>query len=308
MRNLSGEKTFSAQELTEAIKGLVLFDASMQKHTTFQIGGPARILVIPKDIGDIQKSVIFAKRCGLPIHVIGNGSKILVSDEGISGLVIKISSVFDELSIFSNTLKVGAGYNLAKLLSIAIDHNLSGLEFAAGIPGTLGGAIAMNAGTFVGSMSNLINNVSVLDLGSLDLMTLSKEECRFHYRSSVFQEGSLLILSAELNLSSGIAIDMQKKISQLLEKRRESQPLDKPNAGSIFKNPEGYSAAKLIDSVGLKGVRVGDAQVSDKHANFIVNLGNASAKDVLTLVKLIQTEIKVKYGISLIPELQIIGQ
>jgi UDP-N-acetylmuramate dehydrogenase len=305
---MCGEKAFSEQELKGSIKGIVLFDAPMQKHTTFQIGGPARILVIPKDIGDIQKSILYAKRHGLPIRVVGSGSKILVSDKGISGLVIKISSVFDELSIFGNTLKAGAGYNLAKLLSISIDHNLSGLEFAAGIPGTLGGAIVMNAGTSLGSISDLVNKVNVINLNSGSLMTFSKEECKFHYRGSIFQGSSLFIISAELNLSSGIAIDMRKKISELLEKRRESQPLDKPNAGSIFKNPEGYSAAKLIDSAGLKGVRVGEAQVSDKHANFIVNLGNATAKDVLTLVKLIQTEIKIKYGISLIPELQIISE
>jgi UDP-N-acetylmuramate dehydrogenase len=305
VRSLGDEITFNEQELKESIKGLILFDASMRKHTTFQIGGPARILIIPKNIQDIQKSVLYAKMYGLRIRVIGNGSKLLVSDNGISGLVIKISDTFDNILVSDDKLIAGAGCHLSRLIGIATSHALSGLEFAAGIPGTLGGAIVMNAGTSLGSMSEIINKVEAIDLDSVALKTFSKEDCQFHYRSSIFQEKNYLITCAELKLVLGNKNEIIKKMNESIEKRLSSQPLDKPNAGSIFKNPEGYSAAKLIDSAGLKGVRIGQAQVSDKHANFIVNLGNATAKDIFAIINLIQAEIKRKYHISLNLEIAI---
>ncbi len=293
----------SLDDLIKFTSAIVLFDEPLQKHTTFQIGGPAQILVIPRTVDDIQESVRYAKLHEQRIHVIGNGSKLLVSDSGISGLTIKISGNFDNSSISGNKLIAGAGCHLSRLISLATCHALRGLEFAAGIPGTLGGAIAMNAGTSSGSISDVVSKVEAFNIDSGSLMTLSNGECNFKYRDSVFRQDSLIITSAELLLSNGDKENIQKTISDLLKKRADSQPLDKPNAGSIFKNPDGYSAAKLIDSAGLKGARIGQAQISDRHANFIVNLGNATAKDVITLVNLIQSEIKSRYGVSLNLEL-----
>ena len=297
----------SPKDLLKSINGVLMFDEPMQRHTTFQIGGPARIFIIPKNIQDIEKSIIYANMYELKVHVIGNGSKLLVSDKGISGLVIKISHTLDPVSISGDKLIAGAGCHISKLIEIATSRALSGLEFAAGIPGTLGGAIVMNAGTSLGSISEIINKVETIDLVSGAFKTYSKEDCQFHYRWSIFQEKNVLITSADLKLALGNKNEIVRKVNALIKKRLDSQPLKKPNAGSIFLNPKGYSAGKLIDSAGLKGVRVGQAQISDRHANFIVNLGNATAKDVSTLIKLIQTEVKQKYDISLIPELHIVS-
>jgi UDP-N-acetylmuramate dehydrogenase len=298
----------SLNSLIKSINGIVLFDEPLKRHTTFQIGGPARILVIPQTIEDIQESVRYARLHGLRIQVIGNGSKLLFSDNGFSGVVIKISDTLNYSFITDNKLFAEAGCYLSRLIALSTSRALSGLEFAAGIPGTLGGAIVMNAGTALGSINDVVSKIDAISLDSGSLRTFSNSDCDFQYRDSIFRRNPWLITRAELILSYNDKRNIQKKIDEFIKNRIDSQPLDKPSAGSIFKNPEGYSAARLIDSANLKGVRVGHAQISDKHANFIVNLGNATAKDVIGLIKLIQAEVKAKFSISLIPELVIIEE
>jgi len=296
----------SRNELLSIIKGKVLFGELMKHHTTLRIGGPAHVLVIPKDIDDIIYSLAWAEKSALPVQVIGNGSKLLVNDEGLPELVIKICNALDSVQIMENQLHVGAGCLLPKLVRITAEKGLSGLEFAAGIPGTIGGALVMNAGTNLGSMSHILDGVTVFNRNTKKIETMSNNACQFAYRSSVFQKSDLIILSADLKLCFGNKNLVQRTIDELLRKREASQPLDKPNGGSVFRNPDNMIAAKLIDSLSLKGTRIGDAQVSEKHANFIVNLGNAHASDVQALINLVQKEVRIKYNVDLVPELLVL--
>ena len=303
------ESGISMSELLESrIKGIMYFNEPMRNHTSFRIGGPADVFIVPDDVNDVIETVSFAKSKCVPIYIVGNGTKLLVGDEGIKGMVIKIANTLDWLDISNEQIVAGAGAQLTKIAEIAEKTSLSGLEFAAGIPGTLGGAITMNASTYIGSISDTVKEVTAINMKTGESLNLSKKECGFTYRGSIFQKGSMLILSAELRLAQGNKKEIKKTIKELIAKRIKTEPLDKPNAGSIFKNPKGASAGKLIESVGLKGKRIGNAQISEKHANFIVNLGNARADDVHALVKLAQKEVKSKYGIDLIPELRIIGE
>jgi len=295
------------EELLRKIKGKVLFNEHMRNHTTFKIGGPADILMVPKDLADIKFCITYAKERRIPLYVIGNGSKLLVSDNGIRGIVIKIAKTLDCIEVSGERITAGAGCSISELIKIATQHYLSGIEFAAGIPGTLGGAIAMNAGTYLGSMSDIVSKVTVMDLLNGSLHILAKDDCSFGYRKSIFLENGLIILKAELNMKKGNQNEIKEKINRLHKKRKRTQPLEKHNAGSIFKNTANVSAGKLIDAAGLKGFRIGDAQISEKHANFIVNLEKARAWDVLELMKIIQKKVKSKYGTTLIPELKQIG-
>ena len=296
------------KELLERIKGTVLFNEPLRNHTTFNIGGPADILIIPGDLDDIKYSVIYAEERKIPLYVIGNGSKLLVSDKGIRGIVLKIAKTLDNIEILGERIVAGAGCSLSKLVQIALQHSLSGIEFAAGIPGTLGGAIVMNAGTYLGSMSDIISNVTVMDPLNGSLYTLTRDECNFGYRKSIFLEKRLIVLKAEVKMKKRCKKNIKEKVSELIEKRMRTQPLNTPNAGSIFKNPPGVSAGKLIEMVGLKGFRKGDAQISEIHANFIVNLGNAKARDVMFLMRLAQEEVKKRFNVTLEPEIILLGE
>ncbi|MGB9622907.1 MAG: UDP-N-acetylmuramate dehydrogenase [Candidatus Bathyarchaeia archaeon] len=295
------------KELLTGIKGTVLFNEPLRNHTTLRIGGPADILVIPKDLDDIKYCIAYAQERRMPLYFIGNGSKLLISDKGLQGIVLKIAGTLDSVEVSGERIIAGAGCSLSKLIQIALQYNLAGIEFAAGIPGTLGGAIAMNAGTYLGSISDVIISVAAMDPLNGSLHLLARDDCCFGYRHSIFLKKRLIIIKSEMKMKKGDQKDIREKINELIEKRKKTQPLDMPNAGSIFKNPPGASAGKLIEMAGLKGVKRGGAQISEVHANFIVNLGNAKAEDVIFLIRLAQEKVKEKFNIALEPEILLMG-
>lgn len=283
----------------------------MSNHTTFKIGGAADILCLPETIEDISSCVRYAKEKNIPITIIGNGSKLLVLDGGIRGMVIKIGPKFANVIVNGDEIVVTAGVTLPYLANVAKQHSLSGLEFACGIPATVGGAIFQNAGAYNGEMANVIEEVTYLETDTLNMVIKNVNELEFGYRESFFKknkEKGYIILSAKMKL---VHEDEEKIINLMKEnasKRKEKQPLEYPSAGSVFKRPEGYFVGKLIDDAGLKGARIGKAEVSKKHSGFIVNLGNAKAKDVVKLINVIKEKVRDKFSVELNEEIIIIGE
>ena len=296
------------KELLERIGGLVLFDEPMSNHTTFHVGGPADILVIPKNIDDVKCCIAHAIVNRLPFHFIGNGSKLLVSDYGIRGMVIKFGHPLDSVTVSGEHITAEAGTSMSKIITIAKNNNLTGIEFAYGIPGTLGGAVVMNAGTNLGSMSKIVEKVTVLSPEDGSLHTLSKEDCCFGYRESAISKRGMAILEVEMRLKKDDNKKIEDLIVNLRERRNRIQPAEKYSAGSVFKNPQGMPAGKLIESVGLKGFRKGGAKISEVHANFIINTDNASAADVFFLIKLSQKRVQDLFGVLLQPEIICLGK
>lgn len=287
----------------------VKYDEPMSKYTTAKIGGPADILVTPTSTYDIINSVKFAKENNLKITVIGNGSKLIVRDEGIRGLVIKITSKLSNYEVKGEYIIAEAGITLPRLAIIAKDNSLSGLEFAAGIPGCLGGSVFMNAGAYGSEMSAIVEETTYLDK-NLKIKIMKAKDHNFGYRTSYFKENEEdmdIILSVKLKLVKGDKEEIARKNKENNDSRRSKQPLEWPSAGSTFKRPPGYFVGKLIDDAGLRGKRIGGAMVSEKHSGFIVNVDNAKAKDVLDLIELIQTVVKEKFDVDLEPEIKIIG-
>lgn len=293
--------------LMQLVKGEILFDEPMKNHTSFRIGGPVEALIIPRNEYDLKNLLNFRKKNGIPLTVIGNGTKLLVSDEGIDGITVKISGCFDNVSICGTKVKVGGGHSLANLSRLVADHGLSGLEFAVGIPGTVGGGVVMNAGAHGAMMKDVLTNVIVMNYEG-EIRKYSKSDIDFGYRESKFQNNNMIVLSVQMNLVKNDAEEILKRMHEHIQWRKKTQPLDLPNAGSAFKNPTGLSAGKLIDMAGLKGMIVGDAKISEKHANFIVNIGNATARDVRGLMNMVQKEVFRKFGIMLEPEIKILGR
>ena len=293
--------------LTKLIKRKILFDEPMKNHTSLRIGGPADALIIPRNEYDLKNLINFHKQTDIPLTVIGNGTKLLVSDEGIDGIVVKISGCFNNVTVSGSRVKAGAGHSLANLSRLVADHGLSGLEFAVGIPGTVGGGVVMNAGAHGSMMSDVVTSATVMNFEG-EISKYSKSDINFGYRQSKFQNNHSTVLSVEMNLRKNNAEKIRKKMYEYIQWRKKNQPLDLPNAGSIFKNPKDTSAGKLIDMAGLKGMMVGGAKISEKRANFILNLGNATAQDVLSLMNAVQKRILEKYGFKLEPEIRIIGR
>ena len=294
------------QELKSIIKtGEVKADEPMKSHTTFRIGGPAECFVEPT-LEEVEPLISFLKEKHLNYTLIGNGSNLLVSDEGVKGVVISFGNQMSKVESDGNKVKAQAGILLSRLASFATEHSLSGLEFAAGIPGTLGGAIAMNAGAYGGEMKDVVTSVCVLEDGRIK--TYSNEEMDFSYRHSRILGTETIVLAAEFSLKDGNQEEILATIKELNSKRVEKQPLNYPSAGSTFKRPEGYFAGKLIEDAGLKGYRVGDAMVSEKHSGFVVNVGEASAKDVYQLIQDVQSKVKDEFDVLLEPEVRMIGR
>ena len=285
----------------------VSFDESMREHTTFRIGGPADAFVAPKTEEELISVLRFAQKNNIPHNVIGNGSNLLVADEGIRGMVITTLSLCHDVPVVreGNTLRATAGIRLSKLANFACENSLGGLAFAHGIPGTLGAAIGINAGAYDGEMKDVVVAATYLDAEG-NVKTTTGAELDFGYRHSRFCETDDVILSATLELHPEPRENIAARISELNEKRRAKQPLELPSAGSAFKRPAVGYAAQLIDECGLKGKRVGDAQVSEKHAGFVVNLGNATAKDVKELMSYIVETVKKEKEITLEPEIRFI--
>ena len=285
----------------------IRYDEPMSKHTTLKVGGNCDVMVLPKTNEDILNVINFAKENNVPVTVIGNGSKLLVLDGGIRGIVIKLSSKFASYTIEDNYIEVAAGMSLPRLSIIAKDNGLSGLEFAAGIPGNVGGAVYMNAGAYGSEMSNIIEEVTFID-EACNIKTISNEECNFSYRNSIFRSKDYVILSTKLKLVHGNKEEIAALMNKNNDSRREKQPLEYPNAGSTFKRPEGYFAGKLIQDAGLAGFTVGGAQVSAKHCGFVINAGGATAADIVELMKQVSDKVEELNGIPLEAEVKMVGE
>lgn len=279
----------------------------MSQHTSFHIGGPADILVIPSSVQGLLQVLELARTWQVPVTVIGNGTNLLVRDKGIRGLIIKLGNAIKEWQVESSRITFSSGLSLAMAAHVALDAGLTGMEFAAGIPGSVGGAIYMNAGAYGGEMKNIVTEVTVLDRQGQTRIIPAGEMC-FGYRSSAIQGTENLILAATVQLQPGDPEKITAKMADLAARRRDKQPLELPSAGSTFKRPAGNFAGTLIDKAGLKGFSVGDAQVSVKHAGFIVNTGHASCADVLQLITAVQEKVFASAGIHLEPEVLIIGE
>lgn len=287
--------------------GRVSTDEPMAKHTTFRIGGPADALVTPHNNDELKRVIRFAAEEGLPAMVIGRGSNLLVRDGGIRGMVIKMSGGFVEVKAEGSRLTAGAGVQLVTLARKAAALELTGLEFASGIPGSLGGALVMNAGAYDGEMKDVVEWVDVMDSGGR-VKQLTAGEMGFSYRHSGLQETGDVALRAGLVLKPGEPQAIEARMKELAERRQTKQPLTLPSAGSVFRRPPGHYAGPLIEESGLKGTRVGGAEVSTLHANFIVNAGGATAADVLGLIEHVRQTVHARSGVWLEPEVRVVGE
>jgi len=281
----------------------------LKDYTTFKIGGKAQFFFVAKTKEELVKTIRMAKKFKLPFFILGGGSNVLAADEGYNGLVIKTQSAKRKAQ--SNNLKLKtiyaeAGTPLALVVSEATKNNLTGLEWAVGIPGTVGGAIWGNAGAFKNSMQNIVKKAEVLDSKTLKIKNFKNKDCKFSYRESIFKKNSnLIILSVTFQLKKGNKKQIKEKMQECSNYRKGKQPLNLSSAGSVFKNPPGFSAGELVERCGLKGKKVGNVKISEKHANFIVNLGGGKAKDVKKLIKIIKNKVKNKFGITLEEEIRI---
>ena len=276
----------------------------MNIHTTFRIGGCADYYVQPSSIEELQSLIRFLNKSDIEYCVIGNGSNLLVSDKGIRGVVIQLSDTFDEVEYIDDvTVKVMSGMMLSRLGNKLADKGLAGFEFATGIPGSVGGAVRMNAGAYGGEIKDIIVSADVLDRSGR-LISLSRDELELGYRTSCIAAMDYIVVSAVFRLQKGDTDTIKALIKELAVKRRAKQPLEYPSAGSTFKRPQGFFAAKLIEDAGLKGVSVGGAMVSEKHSGFVVNTGNATAKDVCMLTDMVKDKVKQQSGVDL--ELEVI--
>ena len=278
----------------------------MSRHTTFRIGGPARLMALPRDRKEAAAAVRAAAELGIRPFFLGNGSNLLVADGGYEGFIVKLTGL-DQTRVVNRRLRAESGISLARLAMAAWGRGLTGLEFAHGIPGTLGGGVAMNAGAYGGEMSQVLTAVTFLDEAG-QVITLPAQECALTYRHSLFTDHpERLILEAEFELAQGVPTLIMIRMDELAQKRRAKQPLDQPSAGSTFKRPEGHFAAALIEQCGLKGLSVGGAQVSEKHAGFVVNRGGATAEDVLRLMEQVRERVLRDTGAELEPEVKLLG-
>ncbi len=294
------------QALPAHIKSETRLHEPLKNHTSFQIGGPADVLIEPASFDDIPVIIKLCAENNLKYMVIGNGTNLLFSDEGFGGVIIKLNKKLSQLSLLEgNRIQGSSGTLLKDLADFALEKCLSGLEFASGIPGTLGGAIYMNAGAYDEEMSAVVDYVRVLTKDG-NIKALYNQDLEFGYRSSIIQKEGYIILDATFRLEPALPHLISNKMNNLNQRRRDKQPLELPSAGSVFKRPEGHFAGKLIMDSGLKGARVGDAAVSEKHCGFIVNLGNATAKDVLALIEYIIETVQSNFGLSLEPEIRLV--
>lgn len=286
----------------------VLEHEPMARHTTMRVGGPAEILFSPASEGELLFAVREAKRAGAPFRIIGNGSNLLVLDGGLPGLTIRLGEAFSKISVDGNRIRAQAGALLSRVAAAARDASLTGLEFASGIPGSAGGGMAMNAGAYGGQLSDVFEGCRALDPETGIISALGPAEMALGYRESAALSRGLIVTEAAFRLTAGDRSAIQAKMDDLSARRREKQPLNLPSAGSTFKRPEGYFAGALIEQAGLKGVRVGGACVSEKHAGFVVNDRNATARDVLDLIRLVQARVLEHSGVRLETEVRILGE
>lgn len=294
-------------KLTNIIgKDSILVDEPMSRHTTFRVGGPADFFVTPKTKEDVRDVIRVCKEVGMPYYIIGNGSNLLVSDAGYRGVIVQIYKEMNEVKVEGDLVKAQAGALLSGIAAKALGAELSGFEFASGIPGTIGGACVMNAGAYGGEMKDVLESVTVLT-GEGKIIELGRNELELGYRTSVIAKKSYIVLGAVLKLERGDGEKIKTYMDELKEKRVTKQPLEYPSAGSTFKRPEGYFAGKLIEDAGLRGFQVGGAQVSEKHCGFVINRDHATAADIMELMRQVQIRVKENSGVDLEPEVKRLG-
>ena len=281
-----------------------IFDEEMKKHTSFRIGGKADCFISVSNVDELKNTISYCKENNIPFMVMGNGSNLLVSDNGIRGVVIQLSKGFSDCTIDGNTVVASAGILLSKLASELLNASLTGFEALSGIPGTLGGAIFMNAGAYGTEIKDVVTSIDYINKDG-EIKTMTVEDAQLGYRRSIFQQNEGIIIGATLVLKKGEYNQIKQEMSEYKKRRNEKQPIEMPSAGSTFKRPQGYFAGKLIQDCDLMGFSIGGAQVSEKHAGFVVNTGGATAKDVMALIEHIQKTVFEKFGVMLEPEVKI---
>ncbi len=278
----------------------------MCRHTTFRVGGAAQCLVRISSVEQLKKIIPYLQQVEVPFFILGNGSNLLVGDKGFCGVILQICDRMNEITVEDDRIRVQAGALLSQVARAAMEHGLTGLEFASGIPGTIGGGVVMNAGAYGGEMKQIVECVTVLD-GQGEVLELLSEDMEFGYRTSVIKNRPFIVLEVCLKLCKGDKKEIVNKMEELAWRRREKQPLEFASAGSTFKRPEGYFAGKLIMDAGLRGYSIGGARVSEKHCGFVVNTGRATAADVAEVIQEVQDRVKDKFGVTLEPEVIFLG-
>ncbi len=284
----------------------ILFHEPMSRHTTFRVGGEAECFVMVRTEEELTKLILHLNQIEEEYFILGNGSNLLVGDKGYRGVVLKLGGSMEEVSVEGNVVRAGAGALLSKVAAEAKNHGLSGMEFAAGIPGSIGGGVVMNAGAYGGEMKQVVVSVRTLDTEG-QILLLDNETMEFGYRTSAIKNRSVIVLEVTLRLTEGNPEEIGARMEELALLRRSKQPLEYPSAGSTFKRPEGYYAGKLIMEAGMRGYRIGGAQVSDKHCGFVVNTGRATAADVREVIEEVQQRVKERFHVSLEPEIIFLG-
>lgn len=283
-------------------------DADMREYTSFRAGGRAAELVIPETIEELRKVLQKLCRDGRRSIILGNGSNTLIADGGFDGTVVKLGEAFSGIRIDGDMIAAGGGALMSSVAKAALNGDLTGFEFASGIPGSIGGAVFMNAGAYGGEMKDIVKSVSLVSRDGKTLRTVKGENMDFSYRHSCLEETGDIVVTVCLQLKQGVHDEIAAQMKELTRRRNEKQPVQYPSAGSFFKRPEGYFAGKLIQDAGLKGLSVGGAQVSEQHSGFIINRGGATAKDITSLMRLVQNTVFDKFGVRLEPEVRIIGE
>lgn len=300
------DKSFLKEIEAFADKGALVLGEPLCNHTTFRVGGKADAFLSVRNEEQLKKAIILCKEYEVPFLILGNGSNLLVSDAGYRGMVILVGKDMADILVDGNRITAAAGATLGSVSQTAAKNSLGGMEFASGIPGTIGGAVVMNAGAYDGEMKMVVEEVRVMSQEG-DIFTLTNEELDFSYRNSRVKREKLIVLSVTLLLNPNNRETIYKKMNDFAARRREKQPLEYPSAGSTFKRPEGMFAGKLIMDAGLRGYSVGDAQVSEKHCGFVINKGKASAKEIHRLIYDVQEKVKESFGVTLEPEVIFIG-
>lgn len=300
------------KEIKEALQNLVpedhiLYDEPLKKHTTFQVGGNTDCLIFVEKERELQELFILLKKENILFFILGNGSNLLVSDNGFEGVILETKHLMNSISIDGNVITAQAGALMSKIGVEALRHSLTGFEFAAGIPGTIGGGTVMNAGAYGGELKDVIKSVRVLTTEG-EIVDIPGNEMDFGYRHSIVRQKNYIISSIVIELKAGDEAQIKSRMEELTEARRSKQPLEYPSAGSTFKRPEGYFAGKLIEDAGLRGYSVGGAQVSEKHCGFVINKGNATAKDIDTLMRNVSEKVFENAGVTLEPEVIRVGK
>lgn len=278
----------------------------MKNHTSFKVGGPVDILLMPQTKQEVGEALAICRESAIPLYVIGNGSNLLVQDGGVRGIILQTKGL-KQVTVQGETLMAEPGISLKDLADIALEEELTGLEFASGIPGSLGGAVTMNAGAFDGEMKNIIESIDVITENG-NINTIPVEACDFGYRKSVLQKYNWVLVGINLALKKGDYHEIKEKMLDFNTRRQDKQPLEYPSAGSTFRRPEGYYAGKLVQDAGFRGYSIGGAQVSEKHSGFVINKGDATAADILGLISTIQAGVKEKFGVDLKTEVIVIGE